>query len=387
MIIRGNIVTPRGLLKNGFIKIKNNKIKKIGETQILRNYKEETLNFDNQYIMPGFIDIHIHGAKGKSFMTDNLKDVNTIQNFLPKTGTTTILATLSSSRKRDIITALHTLNNFERTKFASRIAGINLEGPFLSKKKPGAMSEDNLRGIDLKEMEEYLSVAGTKIKILTFAPELNGSGELINYLLKNNIIPSLGHSNATYEEAKKIIDMGVISVTHCFNAMRQLHHREPGILGAVLNHNDLMIEIIADGTHVSLPILELLFKIKRKKNVIIVSDNTFLTGLCNGKYNKNGRPVLIKNKVARLLDGTISGSTLTLNNSVDILRHLNISFKDISLMMSLNPAKLLKIDNLFGSLEVGKIADIIVFNDKQYSVSLTIIDGKIVYSNCNYLAR
>jgi len=382
MIIIGNIVTPKKVFKNGFIKIKGNRIKEIGAKLDLKNHNEKVLNFDDQYVLPGFIDIHIHGAKGNSFTTDNLKDINTILNYLPQIGTTTILATIPSSKKEDTIIALQTLNKFERSRCTSRIAGINLEGPFLSKKKPGAMLIENLREIDLKEIEEYISIAGSKIKLLTFAPELKGSCELISYLLKNNIIPSIGHSNATYEETKKAIDMGVVNVTHCFNAMRQFHHRDPGILGAIFNHKGLAVEIIADGIHIYPQVLEILFKVKKMENIVVVSDNTFLTGFDDGEYKKNGRPVIIRNGIARLLDGTISGSTSTLNKSVKILRSLNISYKDISLIMSYNQAKILKIDNTFGSLEVGKIADLIVFNDQLYDVSLTVINGEIVYHNC-----
>ncbi|MCX7941483.1 MAG: N-acetylglucosamine-6-phosphate deacetylase, partial [Dictyoglomaceae bacterium] len=219
------------------------------------------------------------------------------------------------------------------------------------------------------------------VKLVTIAPEVEGSFEIINYLRERGIIISAGHTNAKTSDMEKAISLGLSHITHIFNGMRPLHHREVGVVGIALVMNSLSLEVIADGIHLSPYILKLLIKTKPKEKLILVTDSMMATGLSDGEYQLAGQKVTVNNGKATLYDGTIAGSTLTLNIAVKNMMEMGgIKLEDAVFMASYSPALLLGIENIKGSLDVGKDADIVIF-DNNFQVRMTIVEGEIVFKD------
>jgi len=379
MLIFGDVITPEGIIFNGFVGIKEGKIYYIGKKKDQLEY-ENFFDFKNHFISPGFIDIHIHGAYGKDFIDGTKEAINTITNFTSQTGVTGILPTILTAPIEVMTNAIKSIEDIMETEeyIGSKILGINLEGPFLNVKYKGAQREDCILKPNLETLKKLIS---KHTKIMTLAPEIDGNLEIIQYLNKNNIKISVGHSDATTEELIKAISLGLSHVTHLFNGMRPLHHREPGIIGLALINDEISVELIADGFHLSPYILNLVYKIKPKDKIILITDSMMATGLSDGKYLLAGQEVVVENGKATLASGTLAGSTLTLNRAVkNMVEKVGVKIEDAVYMASYSPALLLGLQNKKGSIELGKDADITVF-DRNFQVKMTIVEGKIVYLN------
>lgn len=258
--------------------------------------------------------------------------------------------------------------------------GAHLEGPFLSPEKPGAQIVENIRTPSKEEFDELLNASKKSIKLITIAPEVPGAIELIKHASSLGVTVSLGHSNAKYEEALAGIKAGASHATHLFNAMRAYHHREPGILGAVLENPKVSVELIMDLVHVHPSIIRLVCKLKPNDKVISVTDAIRATDMPDGVY-KNRYELHVKNGEARLPDGTLAGSTLTLDKALhNLVFKLGIPLKDAVTMMTVNPAKDIRVDDEIGSIKVGKSADLVIL-DKNLNVMKTIVGGEIVFEN------
>lgn len=384
ILILGKVITPNKIIEGGAIGIDGNKIFYVGENKNLGVFKK-TLDLREYFISPGFIDIHIHGAYGRDIIDGEESALDTISKFISKNGTTGFLPTVLTAPLEDMERAVKVIENFilkqEEKIDGAKILGINLEGPFLNKKYKGAQREDCI----IPPNVEVLKGLVTKnVKLVTLAPEIEGNFEIISYLREKGIRISAGHTDATTYDVEKAISLGLSYVTHIFNGMRPLHHREVGIIGVALVRNEISIEIIADGIHLSSYILKLLAKAKPREKVILVTDSMMATGLPNGEYKLAGQRVIVNNGKATLSDGTIAGSTLTLNIAVKNMMEMGeIKLEDAIFMASYSPAMLLGIENKKGSLEVGKDADIVIF-DNNFQVKMTIVEGKVVFENLSY---
>ncbi len=370
------IVTPDGIIQ-GNIEVDSGKIKGISQDNIAGGI---TFNED-VIVVPGFIDEHIHGVNGSDVMDGTLDSLENIAVSLAKEGTTSFLATTLTQDESVIIKALQTINHYMKidNKKGSELLGVHLEGPFIDSSKKGAQPQQFIVLPDINVFKKYQSESGNHIKFVTLAPEEPGGYELIHYCKENHIVASLGHTNAKYDEVVKAIETGATSVTHCFNAMSGFLHREVGLVGATLLHNELNAEIIADGIHVSPKAIEILFKNKGKENMTLVTDSMRAKGLKDGEYDLGGQMVTVSNNEARLSDKTLAGSVLSMLNAVkNIMQFVNISLQDAIIMASVNPAKKLGIYDRKGSIEVNKDCDLVVL-DKEYNLLMTIVKGKIVY--------
>ncbi|MBX2976988.1 MAG: N-acetylglucosamine-6-phosphate deacetylase, partial [Ignavibacteriaceae bacterium] len=259
----------------------------------------------------------------------------------------------------------------------SNIYGIHMEGPYLNPELKGAMNEGYLWKPSIESWEAMWEASKGLIKIMTIAPELPGAIEVMRAAAKKGVVLSIGHSMATYDEIELAIDNGAAHVTHIFNAMRPFHHRHPGVILGSLLRNELKIELIADKLHVHPAVMELLLKLKGANGIILITDSIRAGGMHEGEYEFADQKVFMKDQKAFLEDGTLAGSTLTLNMAIkNLVESANAKITEAVRMASLNGAKVLNIENRKGILAAGKVADIVVMNDN-YEIEMTIIKGKI----------
>lgn len=370
------ILTPLGYI-NGNIEIKDKKIYSINED---KNFKG--ISFDEEVIVvPGFVDEHIHGANASDTMDATPYALLNISKTLAKEGTTSFLATTMTQSRDNIDKALKNVKKYidNNNNDTSEILGIHLEGPFLNPLACGAQPKEYIVNPNVEEFKRYHEISGNNIKFLTIAPEFDGAEELIKYCKKENIIASVGHTLANYDETLKAIKNGATHVTHCYNAMTPLHHRKPGVVGAVMLHNELMAEMIVDGIHINPKSVEIMYKAKGKDNITLITDSMRAKWLDDGQYELGGQDVIVKSGEARLVDGTLAGSVLKMIDAIkNMINFTNISLEEAILMASTNPAKKLNVYDRKGSIEVGKDADLVVLN-KDYEILMTICRGELAF--------
>jgi len=383
IIINGTVVTPFQLINGKAIIVEKGKILEIKNEDEMNTViltEAEVIEAKDKFVVPGFIDIHVHGSGGSDVIDGNYEAINQIAITHSRFGTTAFLPTTMTMDKNKIIRSLKTIYEAKlRGIGGAEILGVNLEGPYINPKKKGAQREIDIREPSIKEFTEFNKASGNLIRLVTIAPEMPRATELIKYLRKQGIIASVGHTNATYAQTQDGIKVGLSHVTHIFNAMRGLHHREPGVVGAALTSPELTVEIIADGIHIHPIVLKIITQIRENKKIVLITDSMRATGMKEGTYDLGGQEVTVNKGQARLKDGTLAGSVLTMDKAVkNMVSKVGISLPKAIQMASFNPAKSIGIDDKKGSLEPGKDADIVILN-KNLETEVTIIAGKIVY--------
>ena len=301
--------------------------------------------------------------------------------FLVSHGVTAFLPTTVTSPLEDIFKALDAIRETRRrgTGYA-KILGAHVEGPYFSKEKAGAQDARYLREPKIEEIKYILNNYGDIIVRFTLAPELPNALEAIRYLSGKGILVAMGHTNAKYEEAIKAINAGAKLANHMYNGMRGFHHRDPGIIGAVLTRDDVYVEIIIDEVHHHNAAREIVIRCKGVNRTILITDSIMAAGLPDGEYTLGRQKIIIKNGISRLPDGTIAGSTLTLDRAIkNTVEYLRVPLSDAVRMATFVPAEVLGISYKMGAIKEGYNADITVLN-KDLTVAMTLVDGKIVYS-------
>jgi N-acetylglucosamine-6-phosphate deacetylase len=292
----------------------------------------------------GLIDIHFHGQGGLDVMSEDPEDLLKLSVRVGRQGVAGFLATYISSPKADILSALENLKKVQGREKGAKILGAHLEGPFLHPERKGAHNPRHLRLPDLAEVREWIAAGEGLVKLVTLAPELPGMEPVIRFLVKKGVRVSMGHSTADARQALAGKRMGAASVTHLFNAMNPLHHREPGLVGFALGDPDLYTELIADGVHVSDDVAKLVLQLRPADKVILISDGFFLTGLKKGKtFGFAGLTVKsMSDGSLRLTDGTLAGGNLTIRDIVERVIRLRVrSPADVLAMASTNPLRML----------------------------------------------
>ena len=370
-----NIVFPDGVRKGSIT---------FDERSILSfEASENALSLpEGVYLAPGFLDEHIHGACGRDAMDGEPESILRIADALVQEGVTSFLPTTMTETIPAIEKSLLSIQEAKKKQTSgANIAGIHLEGPFISPIFKGAQAEINIQKPNPALLERFQKLSGRLIRIVTFAYEEDGGEEFLKACLRLHITPSLGHSNATGQEALASFDKGVTSVTHLYNAQSRFHHRDIGIVGATLLRDGVKAEIIADFHHSSKEAIALLCKTKRKEDIVLISDSTEAKGLGEGAKAKLGsQEIHVQNGLALLENGTIAGSILRID---DALRNVSsvakgYSYSDIVNLATLNPAKNLRLDERLGSIAIGKEPSFALL-DSSFHVLATIVNGTVAY--------
>lgn len=380
-VIRGlQIYTEIGVIQNGSLVIEGKTIKSIDHSFPESSSREVT--FPSTYhLIPGRIDLHIHGAGGADVMDGTIEALQIISSRLPAEGVTSFLATTMTEETRKIEKALYNVGQYikEKKGRGAEILGVHLEGPFLSPLQAGAHPRSLLQKADISVFKHWQTLSEDKIRLVTLAPEMDGASEFIKFLRTNGIVASLGHSHATYEQAIAGMEAGATHVTHLFNAMGGLHHRNPGVVGAALLHEEVKAELIADGFHVCGEMINLAYRLKGQHGLILVTDAMRAKCMGDGVYDLGGQEVYVTGGKAALKDGTLAGSVLKMDEAVrKMMENTSCTLADTLHMCSVNPAKQLGLYDRIGSITVGKDADLVVLDGK-YRVVMTVCKGNVVF--------
>ena len=376
-IVNGKIILPDGILENNALAFED-KIVGIADIKDIPE-NAEVIDAKGGFVSPGLVDIHIHGYLGED-TSDGIADgIKKMAGGIIKNGVTSWCPTTMTVSMEEINTALEVVRSLkEESKDwdGAEILGVNLEGPFINPKKKGAQAEEHIKAPDAKFVIDNADI----ISLATMAPEMEGGVEAIAEICKNcDVKVSIGHTDASFEQAMAGIDAGATHITHLFNAQTGLLHRNPGVVGAALLR-DVSTELICDTFHIHKGLFELIAKVKNNKFVLI-TDCTRAGGMPDGEYTLGGQKIIVNGIECLLEDGTIAGSVLKLNNAVKNVRdNTNMPFWSVVAAASLNPAKAIGVDDRKGSLEAGKDADIIITDD-DFNIVKTIIGGKIKYES------
>ncbi len=336
---------------------------------------------ENWLVLPGYIDQHVHGAAGCDAMDATTVAISTMAMTVAQEGVTTFCPTTMTQSVENINKALANIKQYieENHPEGAKVLGVHLEGPYISKDYIGAQPLSYVQNPGVESFKKYQKASGNHIRIVTLAPEVSGSEELIPYLVQEGIVASIGHTASKFQDVKKAVGLGARNLTHTYNAMRPLHHREIGTVGAAFLLDDLACEIICDGIHLSVPAMQLLLKNKPKDKVILVTDAMRAKAIGEGESELGGQKVFVKNGEARLGDGTLAGSVLTMDRAVrNMINLVGLPIEQAVDMATINPAKNLGIDKEEGSIAKGKKANFVVV-DENFNVKMTIREGRIIY--------
>ena len=342
---------------------------------------EEIALPEGAIVLPGFIDQHIHGAGGSDGMDGTVEDIAIIAKTIAAEGTTSFLVTTMTQSPENITKALAAVKEYRANDSdeGARVVGVHLEGPFIAAAHKGAQPLEYVKEPDVAVFDSYYAASGNAIKIVTLAPEVEGAETFISHLTELGVVASIGHTGAKFANIEKAVSLGASNVTHTYNAQTALHHREIGTVGSAMLLDDLNCELIADTIHVSVPAIRLLVKNKPADKLTLITDAMRAKGIPDGVSELGGQTVYVKNGEARLEDGTLAGSVLRMNRAIEnMVEKVGVPFTQAVDYATINPARMLKIDDEAGSIKVGKRADFTVLNDK-YDVLLTVRGGKIVY--------
>mgnify|MGYP000953369586 CR=1 FL=1 len=379
-IVHADILTPGEFLANQEIDIKDGKIISINPSNNdLRcmSHNERVINARDLLVTPGLIDIHIHGCMGSDTMDATPEALETMSIFLVQHGVTSFHATTVSNPQENINLALDNILHCEDMLSGANLLGAHIEGPYINMKYKGAQNPKFLRS---PQPEEYMTwIEKGIVKLLTFAPELDGSDDLIHFCVENEVELAIGHSNATLDQVLHAANLGVKQATHLFNGMSGLHHREPGTVGGILYDPRIYAQVIADGIHLHPAIVELTIAVKGIDCVILITDAMRATGLPDGEYELGGQAVRVADGAARIANGSLAGSTLTLDQAIrNTIEFTKLDFQSVLKMATSTPATAMGISDRKGFIRVGNDADLTFF-DSTYHVIATMVGGEFKF--------
>ncbi|MBM7624583.1 N-acetylglucosamine-6-phosphate deacetylase [Sporohalobacter salinus] len=377
LLTGGEVYTENSVLTAADLLIEDGLITAVGNEENKAGLKE--IDLTGYKVIPGLIDLHIHGANGYDVMDSSYQALNFIANYLANNGVTNFLPTTVTANWSKLKSALKNIDQtMHQGTTGAEILGAYVEGPYISKEKKGAHPEEFIRSINLADIKKILNYSNN-IKLFALAPEKENSLKLIKFLSQNGIEVSLGHTNASYEETEAAVNSGAKLAVHAFNGMKGLHHRKPGVVGSVLSNDQLNAELIADNIHVHQAVMKILYNCKGKDGICLISDCMRAGGLEDGEYTLGELDITVKDSIARTKSGSLAGSTLRLIDAVkNIVELVGVDLSAAIQMAALNPARLLGLDEQLGSIKEGKKANLAVI-DEDYEVMMTIINGELVY--------
>lgn len=376
MIKGGRLIREDGLIEDMDVLLSDGKIaavEKSGNKKIDATGAEIVIA-TGHYISPGFFDIHIHGAMGAMSEVATPEGMEKISETLARFGTTAFLPTLGASPHEETVRLLNIIAGAKGSVKGAEIIGINMEGPYLSPQWTGAQRVDSIRKYNKEELKEYIDAADRLITVMGLAPEVEGGMELIDALKVEGIVACAVHTDATFDQTMEAVKHGLRLTGHTFNAMRPIHHREPGIITAAMLTDELYSEFIADGFHTYTPIIEMAHRLKGDKRIVLVSDSVGAVGIPDGDYEFFGMMCKVGNGRVTIGDTDIlAGSASPLLFGVkNLFKNSEIPLHKIVRMATLTPAELIGVDNRLGSIDVGKDASVILLNDEMEAVRVWV---------------
>ena len=390
IIQNGKIINQKFELEDGVVVVKDGKIEFVGKEY--PGQADCVVDAKGMYVSPGFIDIHVHGGGGYDFMDADAKEYADIAKYHAQFGTTTLYPTTVASTFEETKTVLEAFRTAKTAKGGAKMRGIHLEGPYVSKNMSGALDPRYIRNPKPEEYNAFLEMAQGGIARWTIAPEHEGAMELGDRLVKEGVLPSIGHSEAEMSVVTEAMRHGYRLVTHLYSCtstvVRKQGYRFAGIIEAAFYYDDLDVEIIADGRHLPADLLKLIYKIKGYEHVALITDAMRAAGGTQGEFllgsRKGGTLAVVEDGVAKLPDRTaFAGSIATTDRLVrTMVNEAEVPLEKAVYMASYKPAQIMKIDSECGSLEAGKAADLLIF-DSNINVKYTMVDGEVVYNAMN----
>ena len=379
------IVSPQGVLEGTSLLVENGRISRLVKPADEESARaDEVLDLDNLTIFPGFIDVHIHGAVGVDTMEASGDDLHRMARFLVQHGVTAWLPTFVPAPDEDYRRGTQAIEQLMQTQNerapAARALGVHYEGPFVNKAQCGALRTSYFRVFSDDSDIDALATVDSKgaTHMITVAPEIEGGIELVRALYARGWVVSIGHTRANVEDLNKACEAGARHMTHFLNAMAPLHHRAPGPIGWGLMRDDVTCDVIADGVHSDPFMLRLVHRCKTAERLTLISDSVSPAGLGDGEYHIWGETITVKDGRTSNERGSIAGSVITMRDAVRMMLSFNIPEQDVAQMAALNPARLLGVEQDYGSIEEGKCAALVAL-DRDGRVRLTLVGGRVAY--------
>jgi len=362
-------ITPLTEISDAGILLRDGVIELIGPRAAMRlPAGAHELSATDKTAVPGFVDVHIHGASGHDVMEGEAEALGTVARSVAQHGTTSFVATTITASPEATCRSVEGISKYIAAQLATeearaQILGIHFEGPFISPLRRGVHPAEWIKQPSAELLDKFLHAAAGNARILTLAPEIFGAMPCIDAARKAGVVVALGHTDATYEQARMAIARGARHAVHVYNAMRPFSHRDTGVIGAVLTSPDITAELIADGVHVDGPAMRMLLQAKGAGGVILVSDGTAATGMPDGTYTLGSLQVTVSGGVCRDAEGKLAGSTLMLDRALRNIVALGTPLADAVRMLTFNPASLLGIEFKKGALRAGADADVVLLDD------------------------
>ncbi len=374
-IVNGKIILDDQVVEKN-LWIENEYITKITDEM---DPKATVIDAKGNYVSPGFIDVHTHGKNGSDAMNATFEDLDNLSVSNVRTGVTGFLPTTMTQSQANTYAAIKNIAENKDKVNGARIIGTHMEGPFFNIKHKGAQPGEYIVEPSIDMFNQMTGEYSDIVKLLSLAPEMPGSKELTTYLLEKGVTVSLGHTGATYEDGKALVEVGANHFTHTYNAMTPLNHRNPGIVGLAMDSQNTYAELILDGHHVSAPAARILYNAKGNDYLTLITDSMEACMKEPGTYQLGGQAVIVENGTARLKDGALAGSILCMNDAVkNAMDYFHIDITKAVRLAALNPAKSIGVDDTLGSIKEGKLADIIIF-DEDVRLKHAFVNGKLIY--------
>lgn len=372
------LITPTARIERGWLLARDRQIAAVGWGDAPDIPDADVIDAAGKTLLPGFIDIHVHGGADAEAMDATPEALATMARFYAQHGVTSFLATTWTDSRDRVQTALNCIAaSVGQQADGATLLGAHIEGPYLNPERCGAQSTTYIRRAEPNEALAFLDTG--VVKLMALAPEFSENHWLIRECVRRGITVSAAHTAATYEQMRAAVAMGLTQTTHTGNAMTGLHHREPGTLGAALTLPQIKAELIADNIHIHPAVMDILYRCKGADGLILVSDAVRGAGMPDGDYSIDERTVTIRDGIVRLPDGTLAGSTLTMERALrNLLAATGEPLASIWQTSSLNAARAIGVSDRKGSLEAGKDADLVLVDDA-INVQMTVAEGRIVY--------
>ncbi|MBN3525596.1 N-acetylglucosamine-6-phosphate deacetylase [Paenibacillus apiarius] len=376
------VVTPNGTLCDGIVRVENGRIAFIGKRSELTEAQQlgwapDAIDAHGGWVLPGFIDLHVHGGFGSDFMDATSDAYNAITKFHMEHGTTAMLATSMTQSREALDRVMVAVDDYMKQGMKyTQLAGVHLEGPFVNPKYKGAQNAEFMIDPQIGWFEDWHARFPGLMKQVSLAPERNNALEAIRWLRAHAVNAAAAHTAATYDEVTRAANAGLNQAVHTFNAMTPIHHRDPGVAGAVLTDDRITAEIIADGIHVHPACIKMLTRSKAPGKLVIITDAMSAAGMPDGQYDLGGLAVTMRHGVCRLTEGdSLAGSTLTMIQAFkNMVNFVGLTVPEVSQLASLNPAQQIGIADVTGSIEIGKQADL-VWTDPELNIQRVWVKG------------